>query len=78
MAEGVFYFKNMEDEAKKISSPEGVVALMRDLWNQHQHGEKPSHCQVYMVDLPPVSEEEKRNMYPEMDYGEETEEGCPI
>lgn len=68
----------MENDTKRISSPEGVSALMRELWNQHQRGEKPSRCRVYMVDLPPVSKEEKRNMFPEEDYGEKAEDGCPI
>lgn len=47
---------------ERIQAPEGVKKLMEELWLNHQLGEKLSKAQVYMVDLPEPTEEEKRIM----------------
>lgn len=47
---------------ERIQAPEGVKKLMEELWLKHQLGEKSSKAQVYMVDLPEPTEEEKRIM----------------
>lgn len=41
-------------------SPEGVSALMKELWERHQRGEKSTGCKVFMVDLPPLTDEERK------------------
>lgn len=60
---------------KKIQSPEGVSLLMENLWLRHKAGMKQRPSNVYMVELPPPTEEElaearrkaKRNSRPDDD-----------
>ena len=47
---------------ERIQAPEGIKKLMEELWLKHQSGEKSSKAQIYMVDLPEPTEEEKRIM----------------
>lgn len=44
---------------KRINSPEGVKALMESMWLRHKlnMGQRPNN--VFFVDLPPLTEEEK-------------------
>lgn len=43
---------------KTIQSSEGVSVLMENLWLRHKAGIKQRPNNVYMVELPPPSEEE--------------------
>lgn len=43
---------------KTIHSPEGVSLLMVNLWLRHKVGMKQRPRNVYMVELPPPTEEE--------------------
>lgn len=43
---------------KTIQSPEGVSLLMENLWLRHKVGMKQRPSNVYMVELPPPTEEE--------------------
>lgn len=43
---------------KTINSPEGVSLLMENLWLRHKAGMKQRLCNVFMVELPPPTEEE--------------------
>lgn len=43
---------------KTIHSPEGVSLLMENLWLRHKSGMKQCPSSVYMVELPPPTEEE--------------------
>lgn len=43
---------------KTIHSPEGVSLLMENLWLCHKAGMKQRPSNVYMVELPPPTEEE--------------------
>lgn len=43
---------------KSIQSPDGVALLMENLWLRHKTGMKQHPCNVYMVELPPPTEEE--------------------
>ena len=43
---------------KTIQSPEGVALLMENLWLRHKAGMKQRPSNVYMVELPPPTEEE--------------------
>lgn len=43
---------------KTIHSPEGVSLLMENLWLRHKAGMKQCPNNVYMVELPPPTEEE--------------------
>ena len=49
----------MNDEKKTIKSPEEVAKLMEDLWLNHKAGNKAPPNNVFWVELPPLSEEEK-------------------
>ena len=42
-----------------INSPEGVRLLMENIWLRHKTGIGQRPNNVYMVDLPPLTEEEK-------------------
>ena len=42
-----------------INSPEGVRLLMENIWLRHKTGIGQRRNNVYMVDLPPLTEEEK-------------------
>lgn len=60
---------------KTIHSPEGVSLLMENLWLRHKAGMKQRPNNVYMVELPPPTEEEladarrktKENSHPDDD-----------
>lgn len=43
---------------KTIQSPDGVALLMENLWLRHKAGMKQHPCKVFMVELPPPTEEE--------------------
>lgn len=43
---------------KSIQSPDGVALLMENLWLRHKAGIKQRPCNVFMVELPPPTEEE--------------------
>ena len=49
----------MKNEKNRIQSPEGVTRLMENLWLRHKAGLKQPKNNVFMVDLPPLTEEEK-------------------
>ena len=40
-------------------TPEGVSKLMEKLWTRHKAGLKQSENNVFWVDLPPLTDEEK-------------------
>mgnify|MGYP000002739779 CR=1 FL=1 len=44
---------------KRINSPEGVTALMESIWLRHKLNMAQRPNNVFFVDLPPLSEEEK-------------------
>lgn len=46
-------------EAEKIHSPEGVRLLMENVWLRHKVGMQQRRNNVFMVELPPLTEEEK-------------------
>lgn len=48
----------MEDK-KHIKTPEGVARLLEDMWLRHKTGIQQSADNVFWVDLPPLTEEEK-------------------
>lgn len=43
---------------KTIQSPDGVALLMENLWLRHKAGMKQWPCNVFMVELPPPTEED--------------------
>ena len=43
---------------KRIQSTEGVSLLMENLWLRHKAGLRQSPSNVYMVELPPLTEKE--------------------
>ena len=43
---------------KTIQSPDGVALLIENLWLRHKAGMKQRSCNVFMVELPPLTEEE--------------------
>lgn len=49
-------FKNMG--FRSVKSPEGVTLLMENLWLRHIAGMKQHPSNVYMVELPPPTDEE--------------------
>ncbi len=44
---------------KHINSPEGVTALMESMWLRHQLGMPQHPNNVFYVELPPLTDEEK-------------------
>ena len=46
------------NDMKTIQSPDGVALLMENLWLRHKAGMKQCPCNVFMVELPPPTEEE--------------------
>lgn len=62
-----------EINTQSIKSPEGVVLLMENLWLRHRAGMKQKSNNVFMVELPPLSEEERRaiNKSDTFDYDQE-------
>lgn len=49
----------MKNEKNTIKSPEEVSKLMEDLWLNHKARNKAFQNNVFWVELPPLSEEEK-------------------
>ncbi len=47
---------------KTIKSPEGVSLLMENMWLRHRAGMQQRPCNEFMVELPPLTEEEKANL----------------
>lgn len=47
-------------DVQSVKSPDGVALLMENLWLRHKAGLKQRSCNVYMVELPPPTEEELR------------------
>ena len=45
-------------DAQSIKSQDRVALLMENLWLRHKAGLKQRSCNVYMVKLPPLTEEE--------------------
>lgn len=43
---------------KTIQSPDGLTLLMENLWLRHKAGIKQRPDNIFMVELPPPSEEE--------------------
>ena len=43
---------------KTIQSPDEVALLMENLWLRHKAGMEQRPCNVFMVELPPPTEEE--------------------
>ena len=39
---------------KRISSPEGIADLMKNIWLRHLYGLPQERDHVYLVELPPV------------------------
>ncbi len=46
------------DNSPNIQSPYGVSMLMENLWLRSKAGLKQRPCQVFMVELPPPTEQE--------------------
>lgn len=49
----------MKSEKNTIKSPEEVRKLMEDLWLNHKAGDKAPQNNVFWVELPPLTQEEK-------------------
>ena len=47
------------ENKKHIKTPEGVSKLMEDLWVRHKAGLQQPQNNMFWVDLPPLTEEEK-------------------
>lgn len=47
---------------ERIQAPDGVAALMRELWEKHQRGETREGRNVFLVDLPPLTDEERKRL----------------
>ena len=47
------------DNKQRIKTPEGVSKLMENLWLRHKAGLKQPENNVFWVDFPPLTEEEK-------------------
>ena len=43
---------------KTIQSPDGLTLLLENLWLRHKAGMKQRPSNIYMVELPPPTEEE--------------------
>ena len=52
----------MKTEKNTIKSPEEVFKLMEDLWLNHKAGNKSPKNNIFWVELPPLSEEEKESI----------------
>lgn len=49
-------------DAQSIKSPEGVALLMENLWLRHKTGMKQRANNVFIVELPPLTKEEKSSI----------------
>lgn len=47
---------------KKIQTPEGVALLMENMWLRHNAGMKQRPDNVFFVEFPPLTEEEKEEI----------------
>ena len=52
----------MKNEKNRIQSPKGVTSLMKELWLRHKAGLKQPENNVFWIDFPPLTEEEKAKM----------------
>ena len=53
------------DNKQRIKTPEGVSKLMENLWLRHKAGLKQPENNVFWVDFPPLTEEEKAEIVAE-------------
>lgn len=49
-------------DSQSIKSPEGVALIMENLWLRHRAGMKQRANNVFMVELPPLTKEEKSSI----------------
>ena len=49
----------MKNEKNRIKGPEGITSLMVNMWLRHKAGLKQPENNVFWVDFPPLTEEEK-------------------
>ncbi|MBD5350756.1 MAG: hypothetical protein HDR89_07755 [Bacteroides sp.] len=49
-------------DLKHINAPEGVSLLMEHLWLRHRRRFKQRPNNIFIVDLPPLTEEEKQQL----------------
>ena len=49
-------------KSKTIHSPERVTLLMENMWLRHKAGMKQRSNNVFFVDLPPLTEEEREEI----------------
>lgn len=47
------------DNKQHVKTPEGVSKLLEELWLRHKAGLKQPENNVFFVDFPPLTEEEK-------------------
>lgn len=47
---------------KRIQSPEGVALLMENMWLRHKAGMNQRPDNVFFVEFPPLTEEEKEEI----------------
>lgn len=45
-----------------IKAPEGINLLLENLWLRHKAGMQQRHNKVFMVDLPPLTEDERKTL----------------
>ncbi len=48
---------------KTIKTPEGVSLLIENIWLRHKAGIQQRAGNVFMVELPPLTEEEKASLH---------------
>ncbi len=51
-----------KNKMNRICSPEGIRSLMEDIWLRHESGVPQRENNVFFVDLPEPTEEEKEEM----------------
>lgn len=72
-----------EEAPQTLQSPEGISALMHELWESYRKGtlNRSGRGQAYIVDLPPLTDEERRrlspvaSLYADLDPADS---GCPV
>lgn len=55
------------NKIKTIQSPDDVAMLMESMWVRHTLKLPQSPNNVFMVDLPPLTDKEKAEIYPKYD-----------
>lgn len=55
------------DDKQRISSPEGISNLVEAMWIRHKAGVNQPQNNVFWVDLPPLTAEEKAVLEAEND-----------